>query len=303
MRWIKQGVLQVLPHQHEWARSHAALPIAEPLGGSRWRVSFSTRDAHNRSSVGCVEIDMESPHRPVPISESPLLSPGPLGTFDEAGATGAWCVTVGTRTYLYYVGWNVGGTVPFRNAVGLAIREEGASVFSRYSPGPILDRSMHDPCFVASPCVLKESGLWRMWYTSGVAWNQVKGMPQPRYHIKYAESHDGIDWRRDGHVCIDFRDETETAISRPCVLKEPTGYKMWYSYRGQSYRMGYAESLDGLLWTRKDDEVGIDVATAGWDSEMIEYPFVFDYAGKRYLLYNGNDYGRTGIGLAVLDGA
>jgi hypothetical protein len=32
---------------------------------------------------------------------------------------------------------------------------------------------------------------------------------------------------------------------------------------------------------------------------MIEYPFVFDHQGSRYLLYNGNNYGETGVGLAL----
>jgi hypothetical protein len=75
---------------------------------------------------------------------------------------------------------------------------------------------------------------------------------------------------------------------------------MWYSYRGKRYRIGYAESSDGLHWIRKDNETGIHVSRSGWDSKMIEYPFVFDHQGSRYLLYNGNDYGKTGIGLALL---
>ena len=93
----------------------------------------------------------------------------------------------------------------------------------------------------------------------------------------------------------------EYAISRPSVLKEDGLYKMWYSYRGQSYRIGYAESTDGLYWERKDEEAGIDASKSGWDSEMIEYPYVFDHKGERYMLYNGNGYGKTGIGLAVLE--
>ena len=47
--------------------------------------------------------------------------------------------------------------------------------------------------------------------------------------------------------------------------------------------------------------VGIDVSKNGWDSEMICYPYVFDHKGKRYMLYNGNGYGKTGFGLAVLE--
>jgi hypothetical protein len=80
---------------------------------------------------------------------------------------------------------------------------------------------------------------------------------------------------------------------------------MWYSYRAQknidTYRIGYAESNDGISWVRKDEEIGIDVSNEGWDSEMICYPYIFDHNGKRYMLYNGNGYGKTGFGLAVLE--
>jgi hypothetical protein len=75
---------------------------------------------------------------------------------------------------------------------------------------------------------------------------------------------------------------------------------MWFCYRGESYQIGYAESIDGIEWERKDAQTGIDVSEAGWDSQMVAYPFVFDHEGIRYLLYNGNDYGRSGFGLAEM---
>jgi hypothetical protein len=127
-----------------------------------------------------------------------------------------------------------------------------------------------------------------------------EGKPEHKYHIKYAESRDGINWEREGLVAIDFANDQEYAISRPSVIHDSDRWRMWYSFRGQSYRIGYAESENGRQWKRLDAQVGINVSTAGWDSEMIEYPFVFDHKGQRYLLYNGNGYGKTGFGLAVL---
>jgi hypothetical protein len=38
-----------------------------------------------------------------------------------------------------------------------------------------------------------------------------------------------------------------------------------------------------------------------WDAEMIAYPHVVDVGERRWLLYNGNGYGRTGIGAAVME--
>jgi hypothetical protein len=192
-------------------------------------------------------------------------------------------------------------TVPFRNSLGLAVRENGGP-WRRASEAPVLDRSAVDPLFVASACVHVEGDAWRMWYLSCVDWEMAAGRPRHRYHIRYAGSEDGVGWRPTGRVCIDFQSPYEYAISRPCVLRDRDGYRMWYSCRGTSYRIGYAESPDGLGWERRDGEAGIDVSDSGWDSEMIEYPHVFDHGGRRYLLYNGNGYGRTGFGLAVRDG-
>ena len=76
---------------------------------------------------------------------------------------------------------------------------------------------------------------------------------------------------------------------------------MWYCYAIDNYRIGYAESEDGIAWERKDDEVGIDISESGWDSEMIEYPFVFEHKGRKHMLYNGNEYGKEGIGYAVME--
>ena len=229
-----------------------------------------------------------------------MLSPGELGAFDDSGAMATWLVSHQGRNFLYYTGWNLGVTVPFRNSIGLAVGTEGK--FTRYCRGPIVDRSMHEPHFCAAACVLPGEDVWRMWYLSCTEWRMQQGRPQHRYHIKYAESHDGIDWRRDGVVAIDFSGNDEYAISRPVVLRDPDRWRMWYSFRGPSYRIGYAESPDGIRWERRDGEAGIDVSPSGWDSEMVEYPFVFDHQGRRYMLYNGNDYSRTGFGLAVWEG-
>ena len=102
-------------------------------------------------------------------------------------------------------------------------------------------------------------------------------------------------------MAIDFARAGEYAISRPSVLRDADRWRMWYSYRGERYRIGYAESADGRSWRRCDAEAGIEVSPSGWDSEMIEYPQVFDHEGGRYMAYNGNGYGASGFGLAVLD--
>ena len=145
-----------------------------------------------------------------------------------------------------------------------------------------------------------------MWYLNCTEWiDRLHGNPEHRYHIKYAHSEDGIEWDRQGHVAIDYSSDDEMAISRPSVMKIGEKWHMWYSYRtrNSTYRIGYAISENRTEWVRQDHLAGIDVSNSGWDSEMIEYPFVFKHQNQIYMLYNGNGYGESGIGLAVWRGA
>jgi len=300
MKWIKKGLILEPAERLDWMVTHASLPFAEKIEGDIYRIYFYGRDYQNRSQPGYIEIDINEPQKILSITEKPVLNLGSLGAFDDSGVMPSWIINHDSKKYLYYTGWNQGVTVPFYFYVGLAISGDGGENFERFSKAPILGRNDVDPYLTASPCVIIENGVWRMWYCSGMGWVIENDKPKHYYHVKYAESRDGIHWEREGVVCIDFKSKDEYAIARPCVLKEDDIYKMWYSYRGESYRIGYAESGDGIHWERKDDEAGIDVSESGWDSEMIEYAFVFEHKGKKYMLYNGNEYGKTGLGYAIM---
>lgn len=298
-QWQKVGMIYCPSGERDWLRSHASVPIAEHIEGDVFRIYFSSRNKENQSYTGYVVLDITRPSQILELSAEPVLIPGGLGEFDDSGAMATWLVHLNDTRLLYYIGWNLGVTVPFRNSIGLAISESGGR-FKRYANGPILDRSISEPHFVASCCVIPGTEKWRMWYLSCTDWSIHDGKIRHRYHIKYAESTDGISWVRKGQVAIDYANDAEYAISRPSVIRDNDCWRMWFSHRGSSYRIGYAESVDGMNWDRLDHHCRIDVSKTGWDAEMIEYPFVFDHGGERYMLYNGNGYGKTGLGLAVL---
>jgi len=297
-KWVKKGLI-FKPHGDlAWMRSHAANPEAEHLFDDVFRVYFSCRDNENRSHIGYADVDINFPFKMIALAEKPLLSPGEIGLFDDSGVSLACINIINGKRHLYYLGWNLGVTVPWRNSVGLAIYSEETCEFEKYSKAPLMDRNNVDPYSISYPFILKDSNIYRMWYGSNLSWGP--NQEDMAHLIKYAESNDGINWDRKGHIALNFKNSSEYAMSRPFVLKENGLYKMWYSYRGKAYRIGYAESTDGIAWERKDEEVGIDVSDTGWDSETIEYPFIFNHKGDRYMLYNGNEYGKTGIGLAIL---
>ena len=289
--------------QYDWVISHASVPFALHLGGNIYRIYFGGRNRENKTQPGFIEIDITDPFNILRISPEPVLKLGKPGLFDDSAIWCHWIVRRGDVLYMYYNGWVRGVSVPYYSAIGLAISKDNGLSFTRVSKAPIMGRNDVDPYSVGGPCVLVENNVWRMWYWSAVDFRIEEGKPMYYYHIKYAESRDGIHWERKGIVAIDFKYPGETRISRPCVIKEGGIYKMWYSYAigHGGYRIGYAESKDGIHWERKDEEVGITVSKEGWDAEMICYPFVFEHKGQKYMLYNGNGYGKTGIGLAILE--
>jgi len=281
-----------------WARSHAALPIVERQQESHVLLYFSSRDEKERARIGRASVALESADAEPAFQPEPVVGLGLGDAFDASGVTGGCLVEAGQARHLYYSGWSLPGNVPFEFFIGCAVSIDGRT-FEKVSDEPIIGRSRVDPFLTASPSILIEGGVWRMWYVSGTGWGGGP-RPEPSYLIRYAESADGIEWRRTGHVCIGYSYSGEHAIARPHVIKDGSIYRMFYSHRGDAYRIGYAESDDGLAWRRLDDEAGITISDAGWDSEMVCYPWVGDIAGKRRMLYNGNGYGRTGIGQAVL---
>jgi hypothetical protein len=300
MRWRERQRIFEPAGQAAWIGTHAALPVAQPIG-DRHRIFFSSRDERGRSHIGFIELSLDRPTELLQVSPSAVISPGALGTFDDAGVTPACLVDHDGRLLLYYTGWVLGSSVPFYLNVGLAESDDGGRTFHKVSEAPLLDRHAVDPYLTASPWVLIDNGTWRMWYVSGTEWRLTTDGPRHRYHIKYAESPDGRRWKREGRVAIDYASADEYAFGRPCVVRDADRYRMWYSYRGDRYRIGYAESRDGLVWTRMDADNVLSTSDAGWDSEMVTYPSVVEHRHRWHMLYNGNDYGRTGIGLATAD--
>lgn len=304
MKWKKLGLI-ITPGKFSWMFTHAQNPFAVITKDDTYKIYFAGRDNLNQARGGFTEIDINNPKNIISFSKKPILDLGELGCFDDSGIMPSTLVDFNNRQYLYYTGWSKAVLTPFTFFIGLSISPDGGKTFPRYSKAPVLGRNFHDPFLTASPWVMIENETWKMWYVSGTKWetpSKNNAALKHYYHINYAESKDGINWNPEGIVCIDFR-EGEYAIARPTVYKDNGIYKMWYCYRGgyETYRAGYAESEDGIKWIRKDDQVGIDVSDNGWDSQMICYPFVFKHKDKKYMLYNGNGFGQTGCGLAVLE--
>lgn len=299
--WRKQGLV-LAP---SGAYSHASHPCAVHTEGDTYVVAFTRRDSSKRSHIFLAQAEIKDGKISLDVSPEPALAPGPPCHFDCDGVISTCFVKDGADIYLYFVGWQNLPEGLWICDTGRAVMDPGRLTLRREFPGPVLGRDKTNPLFAAATAFHLDKGLWRTWYNSGLRWEKTPEGWKHHYGIHYADSADGVNWTTYPGMCLPFADEREYAFGRPTVIHVEGRYFMWYAHRAtrksEAYRIGFASSVDGRQWRRADELAGIDVSPdEAWDSEMICYPSVLEHGGFYYMLYNGNDYGRTGFGLAVM---
>lgn len=311
--WEKKGRIIAPEDGPAWRRHMSGAMHVMPLENDRYRVyltgvgedTATPLGEPGRRQIGWLELDRdfnivyENPANPV-------LTAGEGGTFDCEGVVMPMVVRISPQQYyMYYAGFGPGTGRWLDNHVGLAMSHDGGNTWRRYSRAHLPVKDDQDPLSLGTVWVTREApGEWRIWYTAardvqydpGSSWQW-----KARTHIKYATSRDGIHWDKPaGNVVLDLDDSGgELLLTRPMVVREPDGYRMWYCVRTGScpYYIGYAESPDGLHWNRSAS--GITTSGEGWDSEQVEYPCVLKEDDRYLMFYNGNAYGGTGTGLAI----
>ena len=313
--WKKLGHLfdptqmTTLPWMDQYAQTPATLVFDDFV-----RIYFCTRPPADEtgqfvSRVGYVDVDRDDLFRIRRISPEPVIELGELGTFDEFGTNPVSVIRHGDEVRAYYAGWTRCESVPFNGAIGVAQSFDDGDSFGRIGPGPVLSYAPDEPFVVGSPKIRRFGERWFLHYAAGRRWLDTGDRPEPVYVIRGAVSDDGIAWQRFGKDLVPSRLGDAECQAGPDILWFEGRYHMFFSYRHavgfkskeKGYRIGYAVSDDLVQWSRNDAAAGIDVSADGWDSQMVSYAHVFRLDERLYMLYQGNDIGRIGFGLAVLE--
>jgi hypothetical protein len=314
-KWNKLGKLfdpkdlTIASWMKEFAQSPSALIMDDCV-----RVYFCSRptpgpDGQYLSYISYIDLDRTNLTNILRICPEPVMELGKFGTFDEFGTYPVSVIRTGEEIRAYYAGWTRCESVPFNAAIGMAVSHDNGKTFHRLGDGPVLSYTPDEPFLLGSPRVRKFGDQWRLWYVAGKEWRVIDGSPEPVYKIRTATSDNGIDWvkhRRD--IIADKLGEHECQAC-PDVTFSNGIYHMFFSYRDirdyksgiGGYRIGYASSADMIEWDRDDTAVDIQLSESGWDSEMVNYPHIFQVDGSSYMLFQGNGMGRAGFGLAVLE--
>ena len=317
--WKKQGLLfdpTLISDRPDWMVSFAQAPNVIVFD-EFVRVYFCCRPAPDAnmqfvSHCAFVDLDRNDLFKVRSLSRQPVLQLGGLGTFDEFGTYPVSVMRDGDDIVAIYGGWSRCESVPFNISLGLGRSKDGGLSFEKFGTGPVLSHTPDEPFVVTSPKIRRYGETWYLAYTAGRRWILGgDGRPEIIYKLRMATSTDGVNWTKQNTDIVESKLGDEEAQACPDIFFANGKYHLFFCYRegldfrdnpARSYRIGYANSADLVNWARDDSRIDLDVSETGWDSEMIAYPAVFELDGNIYMLYGGNGNGKTGFGLAKLDG-
>jgi hypothetical protein len=305
MKWRKLGLVWNTDGKQAWARSHAMGPTPFLLTPEVIRVFITCLDEKGRGRPGFVDVSAADPTRVLGTSGDAIMDIGEPGSFDDNGLMLTSVIRLPSGNLLmYYAGFEICTNIRYRILSGAAISSDDGASFSRVGSTPVLDRTDSERFFRCGPFILQEQGVFKLWYIAGSQWTILNGKSMPVYDLRYQESEDGLVWADTGVLSIALSGEDEHGFGRPWVIRKPGGgYRLFYSIRRRSfgaYRLGYAESQDGIHWDRLDDGMGLDVSPEDIASDAIMYSAVIEVNGKTYCFYNGNNFGEEGFCVAEL---
>jgi len=199
--------------------------------------------------------------------------------------------------YNMYYGSYGGGTYPY--SISRATSTSPSTGWGKYILNPVLNRSASgawDDDQLASPCVIFDQGLYKMWFSGydGSVWK-----------IGYATSTNGNSWTKYGSNPVLSGSSGEwdaNGVRDPWVLKLGNTYHMWYIgwITTSGYYVGHATSSDGTSWTEDSaNPVFGPEPENGWERYFISNPCV-TWDNGRYVMYYSGSYttSKQRIGIA-----
>jgi predicted GH43/DUF377 family glycosyl hydrolase len=143
--------------------------------------------------------------------------------------------------------------------------------------------------------VLFHEGTYRLW---------IGGYDGITVSFGYFSSPDGINWTPYEANPILHPGTAgswdDNHLANPNVIFNNNLYKMWYAASdGNNYRIGYATSPDGLIWTKYEGNPVMDLGPEGsWDDSAVYDPCVYFDGATYHMWYSGGNGSVIRIGYA-----
>jgi hypothetical protein len=278
------------------SRSHVMLPTPHVMA-DRVRVFYASCDDDLRGRIFFADFAPEPPFALMAVSPKPVFDVGPAGGFDCDGVNPSQVIETDGELALLYIGWRRGpAQEPYTLFAGLAVSGDRGRTFTR-RPEPLLPPRPGERLFRTAPFIDRDAEGYRLLYIGGDAFmNGESGRRTPVYSLMELRGQSLWDW--DGPARVLMSPDVgagEVGFGRPVITPDRT---LMLSLRTQAgYRLVETD-LDFDPMTRPPLAPVIPPPFEPWEAGMTCFGAPCTVGPNELLFYNGDGYGRTGMGLA-----
>jgi hypothetical protein len=283
--------------------------------GDKYRMYYWATDNQKDNSICMAESPVDRPNQWKGIG--PALRKQPDTEYNFYGPSFPFVIPVNEKHWLiFFCGWGKkreDNAIPNRTA--LAESFDGGMTWKYYDKNPIvpLDKE-YDKAATGSCWVVRVKNKYRMYYTAISKYFQKPEGVQtghgdriPLIGIGYMVSSDGYIWTKpfDDYLIKPRLRETEPynyIVSKPCVVHEENGWRMWVNTFGYAYRVRSLISTDGVKWEWVESGIDGEFGTGAkgtFDDNQRSYVCVLKYGKEYRCWYTGNNFGLEGMGYAT----
>lgn len=300
MIWKSLGLLFDFQPKYKWMNTHASLPTVLKISNDSFRIFFSTRDYLNRSHTTFVDLNMANwlpGEKLIHNQSNPSFSPGKIGHFDDCGVSVTTFIKMDSKLFAYYLGWTIKKTTPLSNEIGIAYVDKNYN-FHRIQNLPVYGRTEIEPLTFGYPTIFKYKQKTSLYYDAIDEWDE-NNLKMYKSYLRQAYLSINSGWTLENKQLIKLN-LLERAITRPSLFTYKNKLIMVYSLDiNGNYTLAASELNKENKWIsiKKFEFIA---SGKEWDNNSICYPCTFKFNKEVYMLYNGNQYGKTGFGIAKL---
>lgn len=274
--------------------NYASNPTAITIADSQLRIFFNSRDFQNRSSIYSIDL---LPQSLEPDYASVFLqhAHGKESSYFSHGISVGQLFDFHGERLLSIMGWKCYRDRHWEGRIGsIPLGADGN--LAELVTSPWMDLDEVDPISLSYPAVLEDEDCKSIWYGSTITWDAGNG--EMVHVLKEAKLSQDGKIMKSGKV-LPYVLGSAQAFSRPAIVKIGTKFLMAYSFRGNisKYRIGFMQIGDVGSASHLRGISPFLHSNNAWESEMVEYPSFFNFNEHLFMLYNGNSFGKTGIGI------
>jgi len=280
---------------NEGTLSHAANPVIVRMDGCIYRIFFNSRDLNQRSSVYSVDLNLDTQCLIPQTLRTQFLLRTSDSYFKDGISLGSHFVLDGVN-WIGFMGWINPPAQHWYGTIG-RFRLDSNFDLEFIEKDPWFDLDSDDQISLSYPAVYFSQNVMHVWYGTTLTWDGGNG--EMVHVLKEKISKDFVQFETSNRS-LEWKMGDSQAFSRPSIVKVQDHLLMAYSVRGNKtkYRIGFGNIKDD---TSEIKEIAaFRTSTSPWESEMVEYPYLIAHKDLIYMFYNGDGYGKSGIGLAKL---